>query len=353
MNNRQSAISYECGSVIKGLALLLMVLGHCLSFPTWYVSTPDFFHACNHIVKLCHMTGICVPVFAFITGWTYYHHQDKSFAYSLKKITTFLLDYWVILIPISLFAFSCCSYTYSLKFIGELLPVFPHSLMVFTWYVWFYILIMVLFPLLAFAEHKAQSVVTYGTVLVFLAGILFCSHYVSALKIIWNCYPYALVGYFCARFHLLEKWSGIASDSIIFGIISGGFFICSSLLLFFIVQYTSSDKTLQIFHPVAAISAPLFVTGTILLHRHIRNSHLWIPLHYIGKHSMNIWFIHCIFFSKDTREVIQPIAFFWDNPLWIFCITIIFSLMTSIIITPVQQQINRRILAPLFRKIGI
>lgn len=337
---------------------MLMVLGHSLSFPSWHISIPEFFHSCKHIVLLGYMTGICVPLFAFLTGWTYYHHKDKSPGYSIKKITTFLLNYWIILIPISLFAFKFCGYTYSIKFIFELLPARLPSLMIFTWYVWFYILMMALFPILGFAEQKNNRI--YGGILVFLAVIGFCSHYIPYLSVICKTSPFALLGYFSAKFHILETCLNVARSRVAFRLFLGAFFLCCSLFLHFIVSFyvvryyiNPTPAVLCIKLCLIAVTAPLFIIGAILLYLHIQNDYIWVPFCFIGKHSMNIWFIHCVFFSKETRAVIQPIVFFRDNPIWIFSATLLFSLVISIIISPIQQQISKLILAPIFKKIGI
>ena len=58
---------------------------------------------------------------------------------------------------------------------------------------------------------------------------------------------------------------------------------------------------------------------------------------------MNIWFLHCIFFAVVTRNVFQPIAFIWENPVitvvWILFICSILSL----IIGKIQKLINKYI----------
>ena len=55
-----------------------------------------------------------VPVFLFLTGYTYYHHKNKSFNYSLQKIVSLLVDYWIIYGITLLLALYFCGYNITL-----------------------------------------------------------------------------------------------------------------------------------------------------------------------------------------------------------------------------------------------
>lgn len=344
MGNSKTAISYDFSLAIKGLAVLLMVFHHCFGFSRFYVDVPVYLN--NNILHTIAINAkICVPIFAFLTGWAYYQHQVKSIQYSAKKIIIFLFDYWIIVIPISIFAILFCGYHYTYGTVGEFLPLFPHSLMIFTWYVWFYILIMAIFPIFAIIETGQKKACRFLCFIIILASIMLTARKLPILWILWVWYPSAISGYFIAKFRLFETFSAQIKSKHIAFIIASTFYILS----LFVYKY----KGTILEQNTGYLSAPLFIMGSLLLHHAFPAKQFWNILRYMGRHSMNIWFIHCIFFSVNTREVVQPIAFFWDNPIWIFCVTLLVSLVISIIITPIQQQINKRLHSLAFEKIGL
>lgn len=338
MDNGKTAISSDFSLSIKGLAVLLMVFHHCFGFPEWYIDVPVFLDN-GILLEIAKSALICVPVFAFLTGWAYYHHQVKSIQYSAKKIITFLFDYWIVVIPISIFAILFCGYHYTYGTVGEFLPLFPHPLMIFTWYVWFYILMMTVFPIFAIIETEQKKAWRILCFIIILAGILLTAHNYSGLKYLWFWYPSAISGYFIAKYRLFETFSTRIKSKHIAFIIASLFYILS-LYIFRWGSFFGESTGYS--------SAPLFITGSLLLRYAFPAKQFWNTLRYIGQHSMNIWFIHCIFFSSITRGIVQPIVYFRDNPLWIFFITVTVSLAASIVMQPIQKYLNKQILPHLF-----
>lgn len=316
-----------------------MIFHHCFAFPTWYVKVPDYLN--NHFLHtIAYSAKICVPIFAFMTGWVYYHHKDKSIIYSAKKIVTFLSDYWTIVIPISLFAILFCGYHHPRLLAGEFFPLFPHPLMIHAWYVWFYILMMIIFPIFTLIESEPKKAWRILCFIAILASSMLTTRILPKLTDFWIWYPSAISGYFIARFRIFEIFlSRIKTKSIAF--IGACIFFTSSLLIFRYKCYFLGQST-------GYISAPLFIMGTLLLQYSYPKKLLWNALHYIGLHSMNIWFIHCIFSSPITRKIVQPAVYIWNNPLWIFCITLTISLAASIVMQPIQKYIKKYILPHLF-----
>ena len=60
--------------------------------------------------------------------------------------------------------------------------------------------------------------------------------------------------------------------------------------------------------------APLFVYGITELHRGISAKGVFRPLAIIGRYSLIMWFLHCVFFNT-CRSFTQPILFFPRNPI--------------------------------------
>lgn len=342
VNIRDKAISYEGALIIKAIGVLLMVFHHCFAFPEWHIAPPVYGGNAYKLVILARAVKICVPVFAFLTGWTYFHHADKSVRYSAKKILTLLCDYWIIVIPISIFAVLFCQYQYSIDSLGELFPFLPHPLMLFAWYVWFYVLMMAVFPIFGLLESPQKKPWKYLAFIILLGGVMIgAKNAPSGWNELWYWYPSAISGYFIAKFRILELVTSRIKSKIS-ALILGPILIAAAL---YINLYYG--KTFLNQH-TGFVSAPLFIIGVLLLHTLFPTKKLWGPLVYIGGYAMNIWFIHGIFYSPITKSVVQSAAFFRNTPVWIFGATFFISLILSILMRPIQQYVSKQLLPHLF-----
>lgn len=251
-----------------------------------------------------------------------------------------LLNYWILVIPISIFAVQCCDYHYTYRSVGEFFPLFATPLMIHAWYVWFYILMMLILPTFAIIEAEQEKAWRHLCFIIALTAIMLVSKKLPIFGYLWTWYPCAVSGYFCAKFRLIETFISRIKSKHLAYIIAAVVYI-SSLLLYRYKGFVLKQST-------GYVSAPLFIIGSLLLYYTFPAKQLWNSLRYIGLHSMNIWFIHCIFSSPVTRGIVQPIVYFRDNPLWIFFITVTVSLAASIVMQPIQKYLNKQILPHLF-----
>lgn len=329
------------------MAVLLMVFHHCFFFPCWYISTPPpAFLTDPHLLNLAEYAKICVYIFAFLTGWTYYFHKNKTIGYSCRKISTFLVSYWIAVIPIIIFAYLCCDYHYSMQTLGEFLPILRHPLMIHTWYVWFYILMMAVFPLMRLTEGTGKSILSISLFFICMSGIMVCSRQVHVFNHFYTSFPSAMAGYCFARFRLFEHCiSHIHSKPI------AGFMSIITLILSYYMS-TILNSSAMLCHLARPLSAGLFIMGILFLLHVFRWSKLKAAFKYIGIYSMNIWFFHCIFHSSITRNFIQPVAFYFLNPIWIYSVVVLTSLLLSIMATPLQKCLVNRLLSPIFDNSG-
>lgn len=100
---KKSYFSRPVSDGIKGIALIFMFAYHFFAFPQWYISGISF----PHLKPLAPVLGwtlkICVPVFAFLTGYFFVLGKDKSYRHSLRKIRDTLAACWMVYIPFLLF----------------------------------------------------------------------------------------------------------------------------------------------------------------------------------------------------------------------------------------------------------
>ena len=112
MEERRPYFSREMTDILKGIALLFMFAHHFWTFPDWWTGrgVPVFeeiaFYFRNPL-------KLCVPIFCFITGYTYFFHRTRTFRYSAKKIVNFLILYWISFILLAAFTYCFTDYRYS------------------------------------------------------------------------------------------------------------------------------------------------------------------------------------------------------------------------------------------------
>lgn len=72
--------------LLKGVAIILMLVYHFFTFPEWYISGIGYSYSAILEKYLYGPTQWCVALFAFITGYTYYYNTNKSLFYSILKV---------------------------------------------------------------------------------------------------------------------------------------------------------------------------------------------------------------------------------------------------------------------------
>lgn len=339
----QKAISYNDGLIIKALAVMMMVVHHSFGFAAYYVEAPAYLTN-SHVYHVANCFKMCVPIFAFLTGWAYCQHRDKSLAYSLKKIAMLFSDYWVAVLPISLFAFALCGYHYSSSFLWDLFPAGPRSLMIFTWYLWFYVLMMLVFPIFGLLENRQNYVWSLPLFIVLLAAAMFGARESKLFFDLWFWYPAAIGGYVAGKLRLFEVCVRVLKP----GMLS----LAASVLSLAVSLYLYRYHSVLLQQDAGYMSVPFFVLFVLWGAAFFRLKPIQAALLFIGRHSMNIWFFHCLFFGSGTRATVQKALFISDNPLWIFGCVFLTSLVLSVLIAPVQKRVRETLLVPLLSKLG-
>lgn len=323
---------------LKGIAIILMVFHHSFGSPSWYIESiayPELFRYTWYIT----LSGgfLVVPMFAFLTGWSYFFHKDKSFKYSLKKIIYFLISYWIIYIPFLLIAIVICGYKPNIiKSILELFGFFG-TIMHFAWYVYFYIVSMLFLPL--YVKFFPQKNFYVDFVCIVIIGILikhlsdmieFTYEGIKPLTYIGNNLPIVLMGYLCGKYKFLDKIYQIVIKNINYIIRV----FLSWLIIFAMLVMYIENPIIEI--GTGIIYTPIFLVCAFIINIY-RFKYLNKILHFLAIHSMNIWFLHCIFFSEITRELFQPIAYLPHNPILVVIWILLLCSMVSIIVKKVQD----------------
>lgn len=317
-----------------------MVNQHAFGFPQWYIdsiSYPELFPYAKYIARFGAFA--LVPLFLFLTGYTYFYHNDKSFKYSFRKIISFLFDYWIIYGVILLLA--CTFSNYNISLISTLKEMFSLSgeVMIFNWYVFVYIEVMLFLPLLdkimSSRNLKQGAIIIFAIFLImeciglslYFAGMkdtflhkITSSYFVKQVSV-------ATIGYCIAKYNLFSRWYPyIKNINQIF------IYICLCLC---ILIYQVKTKTTYLL-------TPLYVILMFSLNINYNNV-LNRVIIFFAKHSMNIWFLHCIFWGTATRNVFQKYAYLPENPILVVLWVLFLCSCLSLIITPIQKTFKRRL----------
>ena len=333
--HNNNAISISTGNVIKGIALVMMVFHHCYGFTMWYI--PGIHPTCQpDFHKTALAFKLCVCIYAFLTGWAYFHHRDKTCKYSITKNISILTEYSIILLFTIGLASIFCSYHLTFdSFINELLPVKKmHRLLRFSWYIGFYLVAMVLLPFIASIFDKKVTLKKLPIV----AGV--CVIGFSVLAMISSrdaCWIICIAnGYLCAQYDI----PGLISKQlkkIPFYPVAGLILAIGAVWLYFYQSQILSTGTDVLF-------TPLFCCGVVLMYPFLQKIRFVAPLSFLGKHSLNVWLLHGLFFSTFTRDFFQPAAYAIDSPLYVIPFVLGSCLLVSIVLKPVQNAVRKLVL---------
>lgn len=95
---KNSYFSRETTGALKGIALILMFVHHFFTFPGWITCGVEYPWIQEFTNQFCAPTDICVCLFAFLTGYLFFF-SPGTLRYGLRKITDFLLSYWLVAVP--------------------------------------------------------------------------------------------------------------------------------------------------------------------------------------------------------------------------------------------------------------
>ena len=88
------------------------------------------------------------------------------------------------------------------------------------------------------------------------------------------------------------------------------------------------------------ICAPMFIYGIVGIWRSIPWKKIFIPIEIVGRYSLLIWFIHCVFFNVCSPYT-QPILYFSQNPVLVVLWGLLICLVVAVILQFPVDWINK------------
>lgn len=358
MKSDKDFLNKKVSNIIKGIAIILMLIHHFWGFPNWIIESNKHSYIIINSLKIEVIIGgfgkICVSMYAFITGYAIYINRNKysSLKYRIIRIVRFLLNYWifafgfiilgylinerlpdVIHFIYNLFGVATCVFEY-----GE-----GYTCVTMAWYVSFYISIMIILPITLINTNKGFIIDTF--LMSFILTILyyiFCKASITSIPIIGGILDniliyikYILIGYYVAQYKVFNTINDLLKMKGLLKIFLG-IIMC---MLIFILRVKAPNFYLD------HIYVTVFIFSIILIYKECIKYKVatWIEkiILLISTESLNIWFIHSIFFTPERK--LQFIAYWPKNSILIILWTILLMLPVCKIITKIQERIWNKI----------
>ena len=304
--------------IIKGIALILMFVHHFLGFPEWISAGNSFISLPVGNMTTAYYFGrfgnICVAMFMFLTGYGVYfsYRKGKCLRYSLKKIFTFLAQYWILLftffIPVEYF---CGMRDYSVSVILSEMFALTSRIVNFAWYVRFYVLAMLSLPLLkklfCISEgFKTVSIFVYWTLCFVLRKIAqtvdMGTFYIVAEEYL-RFMPTVILGYLAAEHGYMGKL-GRLFGRLRMNNLPGGLLICAVI---FVLRVKFLKETYTYLPSTDFVLVPFFIYGLTVIINSAKVGFVEKILLVVGANSMNLWFLQSVFYGSTSR--LQFIAY--------------------------------------------
>lgn len=192
---------------------------------------------------------------------------------------------------------------YRPQFQNALLEMFglkPY-VMCFCWYVSFYIMLMFIFPCYvkllkirnSYTWDISISIVFYLGIQLLIKEAEKMDKYNIILAV--SIYlPVAIIGYLFAKYNVLNRMRDTIQNAFGFYSIVGFLLICSALVLHGMKSYIGGIS-------IGIVVVPMLMEGIAFTKINLVKWFRKILL-VLGKNSMNIWFLHCIFFQLQQES---------------------------------------------------
>lgn len=345
-------------AAIKGIALVFMFIHHFYNFPEYYIEGISYPWV-ESFTNLSHdLLKMCVALFAFLTGYFYAFNSQRTWRYTLRKITDLYVCYWMVYLPLMIFAVLTGSWEFSMYgFVFEMAAL-KTPIMVFCWYIEFYCCSMVLLRLLAHRDNNpVEDILGLLVLPVALTSVLsgmYLEGFINGVVLhIRDWFPSVVSGFLCAKYGIFERlfertvsrcenvWGKILIWTAMIAAVAVGRYWWR--YLYFGSLYLRSGN-----YPFMLTSdfflIPVFIYGAARLLQYARNTLLMKLLQALGKYSLHMWFLHCVFFDV-CRDVAQPVLYWPKNPvlvvIWGLTLCYVPAVLLDKLIVPINKLKNR------------
>ena len=336
MTESRSFIERDETNIIKGVAIIFMFIHHLFTFPSFWIDSVKAMYSNAQFELFNTSFKICVPLFAFLTGYFYFFSKSKSFKYSIKKITDFWVSYLVIFALLVTTTIVLGIYQFSIAPIIKEAFALSRPTMVFCWYVIFYIGTMIVMPLFYkltktndFLAVSVVSIVPMALLFIFrnsgISVLIALTDYLEYFSYL----PCVLFGFVFAKYEIFSNcYKVLLKQNAPVHILSGIILMVLPVLARGVNEYFDF------------LYAPMFIFGLISIVKIIKNKKFFLPLTILGKYSLLLWFLHCAFVNQ-LKDIIQPVLYFPRNPVLVTIFGLGMCLAVAVVIQIPISGINK------------
>lgn len=321
-------------AIIKGIAILMMILLHCCCGPGWYDKEIPALQNASFVAFINGSLKICVAIYAFLVGFGYSFCKDRDIRYSLKHIWKLLVPYWIILLGLSL---PFCNKEIGWE--GIILSMFgiEGSLSWVYWFVYFYIFQMLTLPILTRIIDKKPFLLTLFFMMGFL-GIKGVMHFYHIESNIWTdavsacCIysPIVLEGYLFGKEKLFTRITLPANWPMV---------IAASCTIVFVPIFRSFGLSFV----TEWVMVPVFIIAVLYLFTAYELPVSSKILSACGNNSVYMWFVHGLFFTGTIRWFWQRFILISDNLVIISLWTIVLTFGVSWVLKTLVDSFSSKI----------
>ena len=338
MERIQITFGKDKTAIIKGVAIIFMILLHVFGGSGWYENDIPMNHN-KGLIRFMHSFQICVGIFVFMIGYGYAFSKKKDFAYSAKHVKQLLTVFWTILF---IFAVPASLETLHSAKLGGARLLFlnmfgiDETLLWVSWFVFLYIWAMIVMPLCGRLMDRHPYLWAIGLFVLcqlfkvaiwyFIPNFNFRPWW-HALFVCFSWTPTVLLGYLFARKELFQKMR-IPNHWLV--PIVATVIVAVTLWLKMVMP---GIKILNF----DIIYAPIIILCILVVFSQFKMKYLSKMIVELGGKSVYMWFAHALFFTAATRPVYHQFVMISDN-LWIVAIwTIVLSYMLSVILKKIVE----------------
>lgn len=338
MGTQQVVFDKGMTSIVKGFAIIFMMLLHCYGHENYDVLL-NYDHALVNTFQSSFK--VCVGMFVFLVGYGYAFSKTKDLNYSLQHIKKLLIPFWTILF---VFTLPFCFDTVISK--GIKIAVFnlfgiDSSYNYYSWFVYFFIYAMCVMPFVSRFINK-RPILNAIIVMILASFLMVLVHEIprglafidiefpdvvdnKPHMALFNCLmmtPIMVMGYLFAHQGYYERIKCSAFSK------STAIVVCPLVVLGCLVlrHYTFFEWNpfdLDIFY------APMVIGAIVVLF----NNYKWLffrkTMRKIGEVSVYMWFFHALFYTKAVRWFFQPAITIFNDVNLVVLWTIVFTFFVS------------------------
>ena len=326
MMKYKTVLSKDYSNMVKGMAVLMMIMHHIWGFPE---KIPGLLLS-NIEVQIGSAAKICVSIFMFLSGYgLYYTFYKKDEIRVWHRVWSIYKRFWQVFFIFVPIGFLFLSKPFAIQeFLQNMFCLkfgYNHE----WWFLGTYMELLIILPVVLLADKKK----VFPYLVIGLAVLLRSLSYFVNMNSggvsyhMYNFlyyYPSFFLGTLFCKYSLFEKFrAAMAKETICVA-------ACVVLIgLAFVVRSKWNVTEMTI------VMTPLFIYLFVVFFRLIGNANKVFL--FFGKHSMNMWLIHTFFCYYYFQKEMLMIS---DNAIVAYVLLVVMSLLSSMVIDLIWRHIH-------------